>query len=56
MVMRILPSYPLLFAFREAFLDKPDIPYILLTAGGFFLITLLLFALTVKRYRRTLTI
>ena len=56
LILRILPSYPLLFAFREAFLQRPDTSRILLTAGSIGLVTALLFAVTVRRYRRTLTI
>lgn len=56
LVLRALPSYPLLFAFREAFLERPDTGRILLTAGGTALVTALLFAVTLRRYRRTLSI
>ncbi len=56
LALRILPSYPLLFALREAFLEQPNAGYILMITGAFLAGTLLLFIVTEHRYRKTLTI
>lgn len=56
LALRILPSYPLLFALRETFLERPDVGYILMITGAFLLGSLLLFIVTEYRYRKTLTI
>lgn len=54
--IRILPSYPLLFAFREVFLKKADIGYVLLNSGLFLCIGLVVFMISVKRYEKTITV
>jgi ABC-type multidrug transport system permease subunit len=54
--IRILPSYPMLYAFRQVFLDRPDptILYgtILLFAG----LSVIIFLLANWRYKKTITI
>lgn len=54
--IRLLPSYPLLFAFREVFLQAPDSRFVLLNVGGFFLLGVLFFILANHRYKKTLTV
>lgn len=56
LLVRLLPSYPLLFALRETFLERPNVEYILMITGAFLLGSLLLFIVTEYRYRKTLTI
>jgi len=56
LIIRILPSYPLLFAFREVFLSRPDTAFILTTSGLFILVGALIFMAAVLRYKKTLTV
>lgn len=56
MVIKILPSYPLLFAFREVFLKRPDGAFIMRNVGMFFILSIGLFILAVIRYKKTLTV
>lgn len=56
LIIRILPSYPLLFAFREVFLERPDTGFILTTSGLFILAGALIFMAAVLRYKKTLTV
>lgn len=56
LIIRILPSYPLLFAFREVFLSRPDTAFILTTSGLFILAGALIFMAAVLRYKKTLTV
>ncbi|NLW12330.1 MAG: ABC transporter permease [Clostridiaceae bacterium] len=56
LVIRLLPSYPMLFAIRETLLKSPDIGYIYTWAGVFIAIGLVLFALAEWRYRKTITV
>lgn len=55
-VIKLLPSYPLLFAFREVFLKRPDTRFILTTALGFTAAGIVIFILAVMRYKKTLTV
>lgn len=54
--IRILPSYPMLFAFRETLFEVSNLQYIYTTAGGFALAAIVLFLLSNYRFKRTLTI
>lgn len=56
LVIRLLPSYPLLFAFREVFLRRPDAGFIMSTVGIFLIMGIGLFILAVMRYKKTLTV
>lgn len=56
LIIRILPSYPLLFAFREVFLERPDTGMILETSGLFIAVGVVLFMMAVVRYKKTLTV
>jgi len=56
LIIRILPSYPMLFAFREILLDRPDITYIYINVIGFFIASVVIFLLANHRFKKTLTI
>lgn len=56
LVIKLLPSYPLLFAFREVFLRRPDVGFIMSTVGIFLIMGIGLFILAVMRYKKTLTV
>ena len=55
LLIRLLPSYPMIFAFRETMLDAPNVGYIYLNAAGFAAGAALLFVLANIRFKRTLT-
>ncbi|WP_461205968.1 ABC transporter permease [Clostridium sp. DL1XJH146] len=56
LVIRILPSYPMLFAFRETMLDSPDIGLIYTNVIGFGLAAVVIFILANQRFKKTLTV
>lgn len=56
LVLRLLPSYPMLFAFRETFLSSPNTGYVVTVSLGFLLAGVLIFLWAHHRYRRTLTV
>jgi len=56
LIIRLLPSYPMLFAFREILLDSPDLGYIYMNVGGFTLASIIIFLLANRRFNKTLTI
>ena len=56
LAIRVLPSYPMLFAIRETLLKSPDIGYIYTLAAVFIGIGIVLFALAEWRYRKTITV
>ena len=56
LAIRLLPSYPMLFAIRETLLKNPDTGYIYTRAGVFIVIGVVLFALAEWRYRKTITV
>ncbi len=55
-IIKLLPSYPLLFAFREVFLKQPDVGFILTTTLGFTAAAIVIFIFAVMRYKKTLTV
>jgi len=55
LAIRLLPSYPMLFAFRELFLRSPNLGYVYANVGGFTAGAVLLFLLAERRIRRSLT-
>lgn len=55
LVIRILPSYPMLFAFREVFLEKPDLGYVYTYTALFFGLAVVFFILANERFKKTLT-
>ena len=56
LVIRLLPSYPMLFAFRETLLDAIDLGYVYLTALGFSALAVVFFFLSNWRFKKTLTL
>ncbi len=53
--LRIFPSYPMLYSFKEAIKVNGDINYVLMMSVIFFLIGLLLFVFSNYRYKKTLS-
>jgi ABC-type multidrug transport system permease subunit len=51
-----LPSYPMIFSFRELLLENGDTLYIIQNIGVFFGLSALLFAYTNLRFKKTLTV
>ena len=56
LVIRILPSYPMLFAFRETLHEVSDLRYIYANVLGFSLAGVVLFLLANWRFKKTLTV
>jgi hypothetical protein len=56
LLIRLLPSYPMLYAFRQIFLAAPDYRQIYTTVGIFAVLGLVIFLLADWRYRKTITI
>ena len=54
--IRILPSYPMLFAFRETLMKAADVGYIYANVGGFGALAIVLFLLANMRFKKTLTV
>ncbi len=54
--IRLLPSYPMLFAYREILLPKPDTAFVWLTGLGFAAAAAALFILANIRFKRSLTV
>jgi len=55
LIIRIIPSYPMLFAFREVFLEKPNLKYIYTNIALFSILAIVFFLLANERYKKTLT-
>jgi hypothetical protein len=55
-VIRLLPSYPMLFSFREILLKNGDAGYVLTTAAGFFAAAIILFYFSNVRFKKTITV
>lgn len=56
LIIRILPSYPMLFAFREILLDVRDTGLIFMNVLGFSAAAVVVFFLANLRFKRTLTV
>ena len=56
LVIRILPSYPMLFAFRETLYEVSDLRYIYANVLGFSLAGVVFFLLSNWRFKKTLTV
>ncbi len=54
--IRLLPSYPMIFAFREILLDNPNIPFIYATTVGFGFAALITFILANHRFKNNITV
>lgn len=55
-VIKVLPSYPMLFAFRETLMAEPKIGYIYGNILLFSILTIILFLLANRRFKKTLTV
>jgi len=55
LAVRLLPSYPMLFAFRETLLAAPDAGLVWANVGGYSAGALVLFLLAERQYRRRMT-
>ncbi|MCK4411354.1 hypothetical protein KAV67_03625, partial [Candidatus Bipolaricaulota bacterium] len=56
LVIRMLPSYPMLFAFRETLYEVSDLRYIYANVLGFSLAGVAFFLLSNWRFKKTLTV
>lgn len=56
LIIKILPSYPMLFAFREVLLEQPNIIYIYYNVIGFSFLGVMFFLLANKRFKKTLMV
>lgn len=56
LVIRILPSYPMLFAFRETLHEVVDLGYVYANVGGFAAAAVVFFLLSNYRFKKTLTV
>ncbi len=54
--IKIIPSYPMLQSFKEIMLKNGDAVYVLLTSAGFTAGSIILFAITNIRFRKTLSV
>ena len=55
-IIKFLPSYPIMFAFREVLLNNPNINYVYMTVLGFGIASIVLFIGANYRFKKTLTI
>ena len=55
-VLKILPSYPMLFAFRETLLQHGNTSYVYANIVGFTLLAIIFFFLANQRFKKTLTV
>lgn len=56
LAIRLLPSYPMLFALREVLTNEPDLAYVYTWSGVFVAAAMLLFWFAHWRYQKTITI
>jgi fluoroquinolone transport system permease protein len=56
LVIRMLPSYPMLFAFRETLFESSNLSYIYANVLGFSLAAVIFFLLANWRFKKTLTV
>lgn len=54
--IRILPSYPMLYGFRQTLVSQPDLAYIYTWAGIFSLLAIVIFWAANKRFQKTITV
>ena len=55
-IIRLLPSYPMLFSFREVLLKNGDSGYVLTTVAGFAIAAIFIFILANIRFKKTITV
>ncbi|WP_422486090.1 ABC transporter permease [Gudongella sp. DL1XJH-153] len=53
--IKILPSYPMVFSFREVFLENPDAGYVYRSSLLFIVLAIILFAMANQRFKKTIT-
>ncbi len=53
--IKILPSYPMVFSFREVFLENPDVGYVYRSSLLFIILAIILFAMANQRFNKTIT-
>ena len=56
LLIRILPTYPMLFAFKEVFFEESNLRYIYANVLGFSLLATVFFLLANWRFKRSLTV
>ena len=56
LLIRLLPAYPMLYAFRQTLLSHPDLGYIYFWAAAFTAAGLILFVFANLRFKKTLTL
>ena len=56
LLIRLLPAYPMLYAFRQTLLASPDLGYIYFWAAVFMAAGVVLFVFANLRFRKTLTV
>lgn len=56
MAVKLLPSYPMLFAFKEVFLNQPDSSFVFMVAAGSAAAGILIFGAALYRFKKTLTV
>jgi hypothetical protein len=56
LIIRILPSYPMLFAFRETLFEVVDLSYVYTNVLGFAAAAVVFFLLSNYRFKKTLTV
>ena len=55
-IIKILPSYPMLFAYREVFFENPDLGFIYSNVAVFGILAVLFFIWANHRFKKTLTV
>ena len=56
LIIRLLPSYPMLFAFRETLYEVVNLRYVYTTVAGFSALAVVFFLLSNYRFKKTLTV
>lgn len=56
LIVKLLPSYPMLFAFREVFFENPNISLIYWNVIGFSILAIVFFIWSNHRFKKTLTV
>lgn len=56
LIIKVLPSYPMLFAFRETLYDQGNLGYIYANVLGFSVLAIIFFLLANQRFKKTLTV
>jgi hypothetical protein len=54
--IKVIPSYPLIYGFKESIIVNGDINYTLMASAGFLIVGIILFGFANFRYKRTLSV